>query len=107
MVAEHKAQWAETFAHWMQSIVNSTEGNAFCIFMHSETHRVLSDKQNIGFAWKLRTAVAATRSELHANALRTAVAATRGELLTPSGLSFTQFRGPQLRRRGSLFHELR
>ena len=43
MVAEHKAQWAETFAHWMQGIVNSTEGNAFSIFMHSETNRVLRD----------------------------------------------------------------
>ena len=45
MVAEHKAQWAETFAHWMQGIVNSTEGNAFSIFMHSETNRVLRDKK--------------------------------------------------------------
>ena len=43
MVAEHKAQWAETFAQWMQGIVNSTEGNAFSIFMHSETNRVLRD----------------------------------------------------------------
>ena len=45
MVAEHKAKWAETFAHWMQDIVNSTEGNAFNIFMHSETNRVLRDKK--------------------------------------------------------------
>ena len=45
MVAEHKAQWAETFAHWMQDIVNSTEGNAFSVFMHNETNRVLRDKK--------------------------------------------------------------
>ena len=43
MVAEHTAQSGETFAHWMQGIVNSTEGNALMIFMHSETNRVLRD----------------------------------------------------------------
>ena len=41
MVEEHKCKWAETFAGWMQNIVDSPEANAFSAFMHAETNRVL------------------------------------------------------------------
>ena len=41
MVEEHKGKWAETFAGWMQNIVDSPEANAFSAFMHAETNRVL------------------------------------------------------------------
>ena len=44
MVEEHKGKWAETFAGWMQSIVASSETNAFSMFMHAETNRVLRDR---------------------------------------------------------------
>lgn len=41
MVEEHKGQWADTFAGWMQNIVDSSETNAFSAFMHAESNRVL------------------------------------------------------------------
>ena len=41
MVEEHKGKWADTFAGWMQNIVDSPEANAFSAFMHAETNRVL------------------------------------------------------------------
>ena len=44
MVEEHKGKWAETFAGWMQSIVESSETNAFSAFMHAETNRVLRER---------------------------------------------------------------
>ena len=43
MVGEHKANWSETFASWMQDVLNSSESNAFLTFMHKETNRVLRD----------------------------------------------------------------
>ena len=45
MIQEHNDNWGEKFAGWMQTIVNSTASNAFSVFMHSETNRVLRDKQ--------------------------------------------------------------
>ena len=44
MVEEHKGKWAETFAGWMQDVLNSSETNAFSTFMHIETNRVLRDR---------------------------------------------------------------
>ena len=41
MVEQHKGQWAETFATWMQDVISSSETNAFSQFMHTETNRVL------------------------------------------------------------------
>ena len=41
MVEEHRGKWADTFAGWMQKIVESPEPNAFSAFMHAETNRVL------------------------------------------------------------------
>ena len=45
MVAEHGANWASTFAGWVQNILDATEGNAFSKFMHDETVRVLHDRK--------------------------------------------------------------
>ena len=44
MVEEHKGKWADTFAGWMQHIVDSSETNAFSAFMHAETNRVLRER---------------------------------------------------------------
>ena len=44
MVEEYKDKWAETFAGWMQDVLNSLETNAFSTFMHNETNRVLRDR---------------------------------------------------------------
>ena len=44
MVEEHKGKWAETFAGWMQDIINSSETNALSTFMHNETNRVLRNR---------------------------------------------------------------
>ena len=44
MVEEHKGKWAETFAGWMQDVINSSETNAFSTFMHNETHRVFRNR---------------------------------------------------------------
>ena len=44
MVEEHKGKWADTFAGWMQNIVDSSETNAFSAFMHAETNRVLRER---------------------------------------------------------------
>ena len=41
MVEQHKGQWAETFATWMQEVISSSETNAFSQLMHTETKRVL------------------------------------------------------------------
>ena len=41
MVEQHKGQWAETFATWMEHVISSSETNAFSQFMHTETNRVL------------------------------------------------------------------
>ena len=46
MVEEHKGKWADTFAGWMQNIVDSSETNAFSAFMHAETNRVLRERVN-------------------------------------------------------------
>ena len=44
MVEQHKGKWAEIFAGWMQEIINKPESNAFSVFMHNETNRVLKEK---------------------------------------------------------------
>ena len=44
MVEQHKGKWAETFAGWMQEIINKPDSNAFSVFMHNETNRVLKEK---------------------------------------------------------------
>ena len=44
IVEQHKGQWAETFATWMQDVLNFSETNAFSTFMHTETNRVLRDR---------------------------------------------------------------
>ena len=41
MATEHGADWAATFAGWVQNILDSTDGNAFSKFMYDETVRVL------------------------------------------------------------------
>ena len=43
MVNEHKGGWANTFAGWMQNILDSAESNSFSKFMYDETGRVFSD----------------------------------------------------------------
>ena len=45
MVEEHKGKWAETFASWMQDVLNSKASNAFSTFVYKETSRVLRDKK--------------------------------------------------------------
>ena len=44
MVEEHKGKWAETFAGWMQDVINSSKTNAFSTLVHNETNRVLRDR---------------------------------------------------------------
>ena len=44
MIQEHKEGWGNKFAGWMQTIANSTASNAFSVFVHSDTNRVLRDK---------------------------------------------------------------
>ena len=44
MIQEHEEGWGNKFAGWMQTIANSTASNAFSVFVHSETNRVLRDK---------------------------------------------------------------
>ena len=41
MVTEHGANWATTFAGWVQNLLDATPSNAFSKFMHDETVRVL------------------------------------------------------------------
>ena len=41
MATEHGADWAATFAGWVQNIFDSTDANAFSKFMYDETVRVL------------------------------------------------------------------
>ena len=43
MVTEYGKDWAETFAGWMQSILDSEASNAFSQFMYNETCRVLHE----------------------------------------------------------------
>ena len=45
MVTEHGANWADTFAGWAQTILDSTGSNAFSKFMCDETVRVLQDNK--------------------------------------------------------------
>ena len=45
MVAEHGANWANTFAGWMQTVLDSTSSNAFSKFMYDESVRVLKDNK--------------------------------------------------------------
>ena len=40
MLTEHKADWPELFATWMQEVLNDNRSNAFSIFVHTETCRV-------------------------------------------------------------------
>ena len=41
MVIAHGANWAATFAGWMQNLLDATGSNTFSKFMHGETVRVL------------------------------------------------------------------
>jgi len=43
MVTAHGANWAATFAGWVQTLLDATTSNAFSKFMHDETVRVLHD----------------------------------------------------------------
>ena len=45
MVAKHKANWAETFSGWVQTVVDDPASNAFSQFMYAETVRVLQTKK--------------------------------------------------------------
>ena len=45
MVAVHGTTWAETFAGWVQNILDDTAANAFSQCMHDETVRVLSSRK--------------------------------------------------------------
>ena len=45
MVTEHGADWADTFASWVQNLLDSPDSNAFSKFMHDETCRVLNDSK--------------------------------------------------------------
>ena len=42
MVEEHRERWGELFAEWMQHLLDDDRSNAFSIFVHDETARVLS-----------------------------------------------------------------
>ena len=44
MVAEHRANWANTFACWVQNVLDSKTTNAFSQFVYDETRRVFHDK---------------------------------------------------------------
>ena len=41
MAKEHGANWAATFAGWVQNIFDTTDGNAFSQFMYDEMLCVL------------------------------------------------------------------
>ena len=43
-VGEYKTKWGETFASWMQELLNSSVSNALSTFMHDGTNCVLRDK---------------------------------------------------------------
>lgn len=46
MLAEHKMEWATTFAAWMQKVLNDMDGNisnAFSLLVNSETRRCFGD----------------------------------------------------------------
>lgn len=45
MVTQHGAHWAETFAGWIQNILDATSSTAFSEFMYGETVRVLQDSK--------------------------------------------------------------
>ena len=45
MVLEHKHHWAETFAGWVQKILDDPSSNAFSKFMYNETVRVLNGRK--------------------------------------------------------------
>ena len=51
MVAEHQADWASVFSGWMQAVLNDTRSNAFSIFVHNETARVLSGTMALCVPW--------------------------------------------------------
>ena len=42
MKTEHKAEWGQKFAQWMQEVIDATKtkSNAFSLFVHSESIRV-------------------------------------------------------------------
>ena len=40
MVKQHRAAWGETFAKWMQKVLEEEKGNAFSAFVYTETCRV-------------------------------------------------------------------
>ena len=42
MIAEHQAMWGSVFSGWMQAALDDKRSNAFSIFVHNETARVLS-----------------------------------------------------------------
>ena len=44
MVTEHRANWAETFAGWVQKVMEAKATNAFSHFMYDETCRVFHEK---------------------------------------------------------------
>ena len=44
MVAEHKQNWPEVFAGWMQHVMNDDRSNAFSVFVRDETQRVFSQE---------------------------------------------------------------
>ena len=43
MVHEYGAAWADTFAGWIQEVLDDDRSNAFSLFVHSETKRVFKD----------------------------------------------------------------
>ena len=43
MVSEYGAAWAETFAGWIQEVLDDDRSNAFSLFVHSETKREFKD----------------------------------------------------------------
>ena len=45
MVTEHGASWADTFAGWVQIILDCVGSNAFSKFTCDETVRVLQDNK--------------------------------------------------------------
>ena len=45
MLQEHKHHWAETFAGWVQKILDDPSSNAFSKFMYNETVRVLHGRK--------------------------------------------------------------
>ena len=47
MVTQHGAHWAETFAAWIQNILDATSSTAFSEFMYGETVRVLQDSKTL------------------------------------------------------------